>query len=183
MDEQNARNLRKAEEIERKYIIQLPDIAELEKMPDYTKSEITQIYLSAPRGVTHRVRRRRYKGETIYTETEKRRIDALSCVETEREIDERQFEELAKKQAIHRRPIEKVRHTFRFEGQLFEIDVYPGWKRTCILETELKFREENPHIPALLHVIREVTGRKGYSNADMSKRFPQEEKAFLSHKK
>ena len=58
-------------EIERKYIIKMPDFSLLESQEGYTKSDILQIYLSSENGETHRIRRRTYADKTICTETKK----------------------------------------------------------------------------------------------------------------
>ena len=164
-----------AEEIERKFIIRIPDRQAIAKMPEYTESEITQTYLSSPAGITHRVRKRVYTDRTVYTETIKNRIDRISAMESEREIDEDCYLDLLKNIKPGTHPVHKTRYTFRLGGQVYEIDVYPKWKRTCILETELHSRGEHPPIPPMIRVIREVTGTKGYSNAGMSKKFPKED--------
>ena len=161
-------------EIERKYIIEMPDINVMSEMPDYTVSEITQIYLGSPQHVTHRVRRRAYDGRAEYTETKKVRIDKTSAYEDERLISEGEYSALALNMAKDSNPLSKTRHTFNYLGQIFEIDIYPNWTRTCIMETELPSRDAVVEMPSLIHIIREVTGDKKYSNASMSRSFPQE---------
>lgn len=162
-------------EIERKYIILLPDVDVLKREDGFTSSVITQIYLGSPAGVTHRVRRREYEGAVSFTETRKTRIDKMSVVEDEREISEEEYLALAAgiKQGTH--PVEKTRYTFLLGSHTVEIDVYPEWKRTCIMETELENREERVEYPSFIHIVREVTGRFEYSNASMAKCFPREE--------
>ena len=163
-----------AVEIERKYIIKMPPISVLQKQDGYTSSEITQIYIASPKGETHRVRRRKYSDVTRYYETRKIRIDSISSTEIEGEITEERFDELSAKMSDGTVPILKTRHTFIYMGQLFEIDVYPQWKNTAVMETELKSREERADIPDFITVIKEVTGDKTYSNAAMSRAFPPE---------
>ena len=161
-------------EIERKYIIKMPSLKEMQSMEDYTESKITQIYLESARGVTHRVRSRVYGGQAVYTETKKTRIDEMSVYEDEREISESEFAEKSKNIDKSTRPIFKTRYTFSYKGATFEIDAYPEWKKHAIMETELKKREAVYEIPAFLEIVSEVTGEKEYSNAAMSKRFPPE---------
>ena len=164
-------------EIERKYIIEKPSVSDMESMPEYSRSEITQIYLDTLPGITHRIRRREYRGGRVeYTETVKKRIDRISSYEDEREIGEREYNELLPKMAEGVRPLRKVRHTFLYLGQIFEIDIYPEWERTCIMETELSAREDDPPMPDFIKTVRDVTGVKAYSNASMSREFPSEEK-------
>ncbi len=161
-------------EIEKKYIILLPDEKELSSMENYEKSNITQIYLSSEVGVTHRVRSREKSGKVVYTETKKIRIDKCSSFEDEREISENEFFELCKNARADSSPVIKIRHSFLYLGQLFEIDAYPEWKNTAILETELDSRESVVSFPSFIKIVREVTGERAYSNASMSKAFPKE---------
>ena len=104
-------------EIERKYVIRMPSVSLMEGEDEYTVSDITQIYLVAPKGETHRIRARSYPDRTVYTETRKRRIDSISAVETESEIDREWFLALASHPLSGTRPVIKRRHTFRYRSQ------------------------------------------------------------------
>ena len=161
-------------EIERKYIIKMPDLTILASKENYTKSDIIQIYLASEKGETHRIRRRAYCDKVCFFETRKIRIDEMSVTEIEGEISEEKYTELSRLIAYGTRPVVKTRHTFIFKGQLFEIDVYPEWGSTAIMETELDGREVEVEIPAFIEILREVTGDKAYSNAAMSRSFPVE---------
>ena len=98
----------------------------------------------------------------------------MSSHELEREIKRDEFDALAEKIAEGSRPIIKTRHTFDYLSQTFEIDVYPDWERTCIMETELPSRDTEVPFPDFIRMIAEVTGDKRYSNAAMSRKFPDE---------
>lgn len=161
-------------ETERKFIIKMPDISILEKMEGYTRDAIIQIYLPSAVGGTHRVRSRSSNGRTVYTETEKIRISSASSIEREGEISEARFAELSKNILEGTRPIKKTRHSFSFRGQVFEIDVYPEWERCAVMEAELEDATAPLDIPNEISVISEVTGKKEYSNASMSRLFPPE---------
>lgn len=163
-------------EIERKYIIKMPDLSKLSSQNDYTVSEILQIYLPAKQGETRRVRRRSYSDRTLYIETRKIRIDSMSSEEIERELTKEEFDSLAAAPLEGTAPIIKARHTFIYGGQLFEIDIYPEWQHTAIMETELPTRDTEVKMPPFIEIIKEVTGDKSYSNASMSRSFPKEEK-------
>ena len=161
-------------EIERKYIVRKPNESEISLADGYSRSEILQIYLNSPPGVTHRIRMRKFDNGTSYTETVKRRIDRISAYEDEHEISEEEFKLLRKNKKQRTRPVNKVRHTFSYLGKTFELDVYPHWRRTCIMEVELSDRSEPVALPPFIRVIKEVTGDKCYSNASMSREFPKE---------
>ena len=161
-------------EIERKYVIAMPGVDIMRAEEGYTSSDIVQIYLDSAPHVTHRVRSRTMNGVTKYTETKKVRISGMSAYEDEQEIGENEFSTLKKNIANGTTPIVKTRHTFLYHGQLFEVDIYPNWKSTAIMETELPSEDTNTDIPPFIKIIKEVTGIKAYSNASMSRAFPDE---------
>ena len=72
------------------------------------------------------------------------------------------------------RTLTKTRRVIRVGEVDFEIDEYPEWSRTCIMETELKSRDEQVEMPEFIRVVAEVSGVKAYTNASMSARFPKE---------
>ena len=161
-------------EIERKFVIEMPDTSVLSSLPGYSSSDIEQTYLSSDAGVTRRVRARKYMGRTVYTETKKMRIDNMSAHEDEREITRKEYETLLGEIMTGTVTIFKTRHTFDFSGRVFEIDIYPNWRKTAILEVELDSRDAALDIPNFIKVVAEVTGDKQYSNAAMSHEFPKE---------
>ena len=167
--------MKKGIETERKLIILKPDIAVLRAQPDFTESNITQIYLAAPDGETHRVRMRVKDGKPVYTETVKRRISYMSVIEEERKISAAEYSELSARIARGTHPIVKTRYTFAYHGRIVEIDVYPQWSRHCILEIELASEDEELYIPPFIIPVRDVTGVREYSNASMSVAFPEED--------
>ena len=168
-------NVTDALEIERKYIIKMPRVYVLASQENYTSSEILQIYLPSEKGQTRRIRRRSYADRVKYIETTKIRVDSMSSREIEREMTESEFLMLSETILEGTSPINKTRHTFSYLGQLFEIDIYPQWQRSAIMETELSSREVAVSFPDFIEIIREVTGDKAYSNAGMSRSFPPEE--------
>ena len=99
----------------------------------------------------------------------------MSAKECEREITAAEFASLATKILDSTHPVSKVRHTFLYRGALFEVDVYPEWKHTAIMETELDSRDTTVEMPDFIEIVKEVTGDKSYSNRAMSQHFPEEQ--------
>ena len=161
-------------ETERKFIIEMPETSALCELDEYTVSRITQTYLSSEPTVTHRVRKREYADTVTYTETKKIRISPMSAIEEERVIDATAYEARLQSIRTGTRPVKKTRHTFRYGTYTVEIDVYPEWKKSAILEVELPSETANLSLPPFLKVLREVTGERSYSNAAMAQRFPNE---------
>lgn len=161
-------------EIERKFVIVMPDLSLLSSLDGYTSSEIEQTYLSSENGVTRRVRARKYQSHTVYTETKKVRIDDMSAHEDEREVSRDEYVTLLGEMKEGTLTIRKTRHTFDFCDRIFEVDIYPQWCRTAILEVELDSRKSDISMPDFIRVVAEVTGDKTYSNASMAMKFPKE---------
>jgi len=67
-------------EIERKYIIRMPDLEVVRAQAEHTESNILQMYLPHERGETHRIRRREYADKVVCTETRKVRLDIIHAV-------------------------------------------------------------------------------------------------------
>lgn len=162
-------------ECERKLLVSLFDLSLWEGREGYGRSEIAQTYLSAPTGVTARVRKRTANGKTVYTHTEKRRVTAVTAIENEREIDEKEYLALLATADPTRRPVLKVRHVLPYEGHLLELDVYPFWKKQAVLEVELASEDETFALPPEIRVLREVTAEKAYKNAFLALCVPPEE--------
>ena len=141
-------------EIERKYVIEKPQLEMLKDLPGYSSSDIEQTYLESSPAVTHRVRARRYGERTVYTETKKVRIDKMSAFEDEREVSEGEYRELLLKKAEGTVTVKKTRHTFEYLTKTFEVDIYPEWQRSAILETELESRDTEVSFPAFITVMR-----------------------------
>lgn len=95
-------------EIERKYLIAMPDAAVLQSAD---ASEIVQTYLVNPeKGATERVRARTSGGMEVYTHTVKRKLSAMSREEDEHEISAAEYAELLKRADAGRKPVHKTRY-------------------------------------------------------------------------
>ena len=163
-----------AHEIERKWLIARPDEALLAAQPDASPSQIVQTYLTAPDGISRRVRARTRDGITTYTTTEKRRIDAMTAEETETVITADTYAALLQDADPTCRPIEKTRWRIPHAGRLLEIDLYPFWDAQAVLEIELPTPDAAVSLPPYLTVLREVTGDRTYSNHSLSRAIPQQ---------
>ena len=126
-------------EIERKFLIEMPDRTLLDRCP--VRWEMWQTYLLSRPGVSARVRRRVGETEQFF-HTEKQRLTDRTCVEREREIDAREYEALLAQRDPARVTIHKVRYCVPEGGLVFEIDVYPFWRRLAVMEVELQREEQ-----------------------------------------
>ncbi|MCR5663907.1 MAG: hypothetical protein K6G17_03395 [Oscillospiraceae bacterium] len=161
-------------EIERKFLIRMPDLSWLEKSA--SKTEITQTYLIPERAeCTERVRKRGLDGNFVFTHTSKERLSDMRCIEDEREIDRETYERLLERADPGCRVIEKTRYCLPCAGRICEIDVFPFWKDRAFLEIELEDEKQPFSIPPQIDCIRDVTADRRYSNAGLAREIPFED--------
>ena len=162
-------------EIERKYLIRMPDEKELSAMHGCETWEVVQTYLmDGPDGSTHRVRSILTKGEIHYIHTIKRPLSQLSHEEWEVEVEKAEYEELLRQANPALNPIVKKRYRIPYEGQLLEIDVYEFWQDRATLEIELASEAQEVLLPDWLSIVRELTGERAYKNRFLAECVPME---------
>ena len=163
-------------EIERKYLIRMPEENMLRGMPGCAVWDIVQTYLrDGGVGQTRRVRSIRTGGETRYVYTFKQRINELTCDEREEEIDAEAYAALMRDANPELTSIEKRRYRIPYRGQLLEIDLYSFWNDRATLEIELEREDQAPELPDWLEIVRELTGERDYKNRYLAERVPMED--------
>lgn len=149
---------------ERKYIIRLKD-----NIPEAIVSEITQTYLTSEPYSEVRLRRRILNGLTVNVHTTKKILPNNEQVETERQIDNNLYESLLQQADPYRQPIHKMRETFIWKGQFFELDTFiDPYKGLQILETKGILKHEDIIFPPFIEIIEDITGITKYYNYNLA---------------
>ena len=162
-------------EVERKFLIEYPDLEWLENNPFARKIDIVQTYLNAPEGEEYRVRQRGENGHYIFSETVKKPVSGMKRIEIERRLSENEYRKLLEyNRDASRTPIRKTRYCLAYDRQYFEIDVYPFWNDRAIVEIELSDENQEIRFPDEIHIIKEVTDDPDYKNAALAKHVLQE---------
>lgn len=162
-------------EIERKYLIRMPDEARLAAMPGCEIWDIVQTYLMDGEDFsTRRVRSVQTGGQTHYIHTVKHRMTTLSHREWEAEVSRDEYEQLLKDANPTLRAIHKRRYRIPYAGQVLEIDIYSFWYDRATLEIELDSEEQQVILPDWLSIVRELTGEVAYKNRYLAERIPME---------
>lgn len=160
-------------EIERKYLVQMPDIKFIVSNFNCIKSEIIQTYLvSDEKGVEKRIRQRGLNGVYSYYYTEKHFISDASRFEKERRITEKEYLSLLTKADTRLRSIRKDRYCFVWNNLYFELDVYPFWNDVAVLEIELTKETDYIVLPLFITVIKDVTDDDRFKNRMLAERIP-----------
>ena len=170
-------NTQRAEplEIERKFLIRMPDREVLER-ESLRFIDIEQIYLLGTEDSgSRRIRRSRSGGEEKRYFTEKLFVTHVTRLEREREISPAEWDELLAQADLSRRPIEKRRWCVPYAGHTLEIDVFPFWTDRAFCEAELASEDEALELPPWVEVIREVTEDPRYNNSSLARSVPMDE--------
>ena len=161
--------IEKPYEIERKFLIEYPDVKKLDKMPNCSKVEIIQTYLKADENSETRVRQRGQNGYYTYTKTIKTKINNIKRIEVESRISQEEYLNALLEADLSIGQIRKTRYCLTHKNKYLEIDIYPFWKNKAILEIELNSENEKVQFPNFVKVIKEVTGDKKYLNKNLAK--------------
>lgn len=157
-------------EIERKFLIKMPDISLLTENKECKSVYIMQTYLKDKT----RIRKLETDNKAVYIKTIKRKISDITRIEEENEISKKEYDELFKFADPDRQTITKTRYKYPFMNKVLEIDIFPFWSDRAFLEIELKSENENFSIPPFIEIIKEVTPKPQYTNYSLAKQIPNE---------
>lgn len=161
-------------EIERKFLIEYPDVKMLESLPNCHRVELIQTYLKSVGGDEVRLRQRGEADSYIYYKTVKRIVSSIKSFETESRLSQREYAKLLMEADTSLHQIRKTRYCLTFHSQYFEIDIYPFWNDKAVVEIELTDEKQKIEFPSFLHIIREVTEDDSYRNAALAKKTEHE---------
>ena len=162
-------------ETERKFLIRIPSMADLEKQNSFRIRNITQTYLKTDGKKNARVRKVIENDVVTYITTVKERISTLSCYEDERTISKEEYSALLISADEEKKSIHKTRYSFEYCDHILEIDIYDFWNDRATLEIELKSDDEEFSIPAFIEVIKEISADGRYKNTNLAKNVPFDE--------
>ena len=155
-------------EIERKYLIEYPDVKQLEQNPNCQKVEIIQTYLRCAGDEEVRIRQRGLDGHYIYVKTVKKKLSEVKRIEVEKRLTQDEYLTLLMEADASKKQIRKTRYCLTYEGQYFEIDVYPFWQDRAIMEIELREEGQKIQFPKEIKIIKEVTEDDRYKNSSLA---------------
>lgn len=150
-------------EIERKFLVRTVDTP----FPVHANvCDIEQQYLlSESDKEVGRIRRRGVRGSYVYTHTLKGPTQNGERIEIERTINAREYVDFLNQVDPTLKPIQKFRTCFLWKDRYFELDQFVSpHEGLMLLEVELNDINEEVELPPFIHIEREVTSEKAYSN-------------------
>lgn len=158
-------------EIEKKFLIKMPDLNWIIQNTNVKVAKISQTYLGLKKdGFGERVRKMTIDNVTKYYYTSKKSLSNMTRIEIENEIPKKKYYEYMARKG-KRATLYKVRYIISMNDLVYEIDVYPFWKETAILEIELEDEKQKYVIPDFIELIGDVTGNRDYSNSSLVNKF------------
>ena len=155
-------------EQERKYIVEVTG-----DIPGAIESDIVQTYLVAEPNCEVRLRQRGWQGKNVYVHTTKKLTANNEQLETERQINQNLYHSLLQQADPYRRTIHKVRKSFIWKGQYFELDKFlEPVQNLVILETKGVIAQEEVNFPPFLRVVKDITGDTNYYNYTLALKHP-----------
>ena len=117
-----------------------------------------------------RIRQSEFKGFYAYTLTEKIVNGTKKRLVRRQHLTKREYANLLGQADPTRMPIEKTRWSIMYNGQYFDIDIYPFWDDQAMVRVVLMHEDDQISLPPQLHVIREVTDDVSYCNVALAER-------------
>lgn len=151
-------------EIERKFLIEYPDLELLNSMKFCRRIPITQAYMNTPEEGLFRVRKRGEGEDALYIKTVKHKINDMKRIEIESYISKKEYYDYLSRKECVQGVISKDRYCLVWHGEYFEMDVYPFWSDRATLEIELLSESQSYELPDFVTLIRDVTFEKAYRN-------------------
>ena len=158
-------------EIERKFLIEYPDLTLLNNMKLSRKTPITQAYLSTPNEGNFRVRKRGIGENAVYIKTIKIKINDLKRIEKESYITEAEYNKYLSDKENIVGIISKDRYCIIENNTYYELDIYPFWGDKATLEIELLSENQNYTLPSFVKLIREVSEDPEYRNFVLAQKY------------
>lgn len=158
-------------EIERKFLIEYPDLELLGSIKTCRKTPITQAYLTTPDEGYFRIRKRGSGDRAVYIKTVKIKISDIKRIEIENYISEKEYNDYLAMKEYVTGIISKDRYCIVDNSTYYELDVYPFWNDKATLEIELLSESQSYKLPDYVKLIREVTFEKEYRNFALAQKY------------
>lgn len=159
----------------KKFLVELPDRAWLESLPNCRRVEIVQNYLKSAEDEEIRIRQWGAEGSYIYFMTRKRTDEKGNVMKTERRLTKGEYKTCLLHTDETRMQIHKTRYCLSNGTLYYEIDFYPFWENQAMVEVEMSEGVTQPWLLSQFKVLREVTEDPDYTNTALARIYREKE--------
>ena len=158
-------------EIERKFLLEYPDLDYINKIKTCRKVPITQAYLTTPQEGNFRIRKRGEGDGAVYIKTVKIKINDIKRIEIESYISNKEYYDYLSQKQYVTGIISKDRYCIVYNNTYYELDIYPFWNDKATLEIELLNENQSYTLPSFAKIIREVSFEPEYRNLALAQKY------------
>ena len=146
--------------VEKKYLINMPDVEQLIKHKQCRKVHVKQHYIidETKKEKEKIVLRRENNKNFYYKVVKKNNVKYSNSITADEYINKLENEN---NKFYH---IYKDRYYYIFDSRCIKIDVFPFWKDKAILEVDILNDRENIRFPKFINIIEDVTKNESYKN-------------------
>ena len=153
----------------KKYLVKMPDLSRLEKESNFSKVDITRIYLLNEDNENERsILQRGQFGDYAFYYTEKRHFKGFDRIDVERRLTKNEYVSLIGQADTRLKQINKTRYCFVWNNKYYELDVFGFWNDKALLKIQLTDRDSVVEIPEFLEVIKDVSNDMSYTNYSLA---------------
>ncbi len=153
----------------KKFLVNMPDIARIEQESNFSKIEITRIYLLNEDNENERsIIQRGCFGDYAFYYMEKRHYKGFDRIDVERKLSKNEYVSLLGKADTRLKQINKTRYCFIWNSKYYELDVFPFWNDKALLKIQLTNKDCVVEIPEFLRVIKDVSDDMSYTNYSLA---------------
>lgn len=153
----------------KKYLVSMPDLSMIEKESNFSKVDITRIYLLNDENQNERsILQRGQFGDYAFYYSEKRHYKGFDRIEVERCLTKNEYVSLIGQADTRLKQINKTRYCFVWNNKYYELDVFGFWQDKAILKVQLTDRDSVVELPKFLNVIKDVSNDMSYTNYSLA---------------
>lgn len=151
-----------------KYLIQMPDMSAMIVKYGAVPFNMKQHYLVETNPtIERRIRQQKNGSDNLFFYTEKHTQPDSSKWDTERPISQKEYNQYLLEVDPQLQEVRKTKYRFNYQGQRFEIDVYPFSQDKAVLFCYADHDEIQ--LPPEIRVLQDVTGVLDYKNKTLAR--------------
>lgn len=148
-----------------KYLVEVDEdiINKIKAEQNYSNVRIEQYYLTSPKGIERRIRKRVRNGNELYSYSEAKYMSTNERIKSDKILSSRQYFDYYNEIDQNLKPINKERFSFIKNDLFYKLDIFDFDKTRGLLSVQVG-EGQNVVLPEYVKVIKEVTNDSNYKN-------------------
>ena len=148
-----------------KYLVEVDDniIDKIKTEQNYSNMHIEQYYLTSPKGIERRIRKRVRNGNELYSYSEAKYLSTNERIKSDKVLSSRQYFDYSSEIDPNLNAINKERYSFIKDDLFFKLDVFDFDKSKGLLSVQVG-EGQTVNIPDYIKVIQDVSNNEHFKN-------------------